>query len=260
MCIRVDPARSTAVSGQVGSKPTIFTWDACTGEKKNRIKIAKGARGITAVAINEAGWICAVDLHNEHQVYVYDDNMNCVFKQKGDTNKIHDVCWDSKPGSKRFSTAGVKHMYFWEAEANSEKKKGLFMGAEQTSFACTAWDDNGMCYSGGSNGSIYAWGGDGGRTCEKTLPTHKGFICALKHFSGKLYSGAKDGKVIVTDLSSMSKTNEIQFPSLIRAIDTDGTNLVVGQRDGTISLCDAAGTKTDVMKSHSDGEVWGLAR
>lgn len=74
LCTRISPDRATAVSGQNGSKPTIFTWDAETGEKKQRIKIAKGARGIKSVAINSDGWICAVDLHNEHQVYVYDNN------------------------------------------------------------------------------------------------------------------------------------------------------------------------------------------
>ena len=31
MCLKVDPSRGTAASGQVGSKPTIFTWDACSG-------------------------------------------------------------------------------------------------------------------------------------------------------------------------------------------------------------------------------------
>ena len=261
MCVRLNPARDTAASGQVGSKPTIFTWDACTGEKKQRIKIAKGARGITAVAINEEGWIAAVDLHNEHQVYVYDASGNCCFKAKGDTNKIHDVCWDSKPGSKRISTAGVKHIYFWDgASADGDKKKGLFGSNEQTSFACTAWDDNGKCYTGGSNGKIYCWGGDDGRSCEKSMDMHKGFICALRYFQGKLYSGAKDGKVNVIDCSSMSVTNTVQFDSLVRAIDTDGTNMLVGQRDGTISVVDASGSKRDVMKSHSDGEVWGLAK
>ena len=52
MCVAVNASRDTAVSGQVGASPTIFTWDACTGEKKDRIKIAKGARGVTAVDIN----------------------------------------------------------------------------------------------------------------------------------------------------------------------------------------------------------------
>lgn len=258
MSIRVNPARDTAVSGQVGSKPTIFTWDACSGQKKNRIKIAKGARGITAVAINSEGWIAAVDLHNEHQVYVFDASGNQVLKQKGDTNKIHDVCWDEKPGSKRFSSAGVKHMYFWDAAgAGGDKKKGLFGSNEQTSFACTAWDSNGTCYSGGSNGKIYVWGGSDGRQCEKTLDIHKGFICALRFAEGKLFSGAKDGKVNCIDVNSCSVTNTVEFPSLIRAIDCCGGKLLVGQRDGTIT-CHDNGTNNDIMKSHSDGEVWGL--
>ena len=76
MAISICPERKIAVSGQTGSSPTIFTWDACTGEKKDRIKIAKGARGIAAVSINAEGWICAVDLHNEHQVYCFDNNGN----------------------------------------------------------------------------------------------------------------------------------------------------------------------------------------
>lgn len=94
MAVSVCPERKIAVSGQVGSSPTIFKWDACTGEKMQRIKVGKGARGIAAVAINGDGWIAAVDLHNEHHVYVYDAQGSCVWKEKGDTNKIHDVCWD----------------------------------------------------------------------------------------------------------------------------------------------------------------------
>lgn len=34
--------------------------------------------------------------------------------------------------------------------------------------------------------------------------------------------------------------------------------MLVGQRDGTITHVSATGSKDDVMKSHSDGEVWGL--
>jgi len=142
MCVSLCPKRETAVSGQVGSSPTIFCWDACTGEKKQRIKIAKGARGIVACAINGEGMIAAADLNNEHCVYVYDHSGNAVFKEKGDTNKIHDVCWDAVPGSTRFATAGVKHIYFWDSsKPGGDKTKGLFNGNEQTSFACVAWCD-----------------------------------------------------------------------------------------------------------------------
>ena len=261
MCVSISPDRKTAVSGQVGSKPTIFTWDACTGEKKDRMKIAKGARGIAAVAINGEGWICAVDLHNEHQVYVFDNTGNLCWKQKGDTNKIHDIAWDGKPGSKRFSTAGVKHCYFWDASsANGDKKKGLFGSHTQTSFACTAWDDNGKCYTGGSNGEVYVWGGDDGRSCEKSMDAHKGFICGLRYINGKLWSGAKDGKVNCWNTNDMTVESSMQFEDPIRAIDVDASGcIIVGLRDGSIKSFDWSDEKT-LMAGHSDGETWGLAR
>ena len=264
MCVSISPDRSTAVSGQVGSKPTIFTWDSATGEKKQRIKIAKGARGINAVAINADGQICAVDLHNEHQVYCFDSNGNLVFKEKGDTNKIHDICWDAKPGSTRFATAGKKHIYFWDASDASAKKKGLFGSNEQTSFSCVAACDQGKFYSGGANrggAKIYIWGGDDGRTCEGTMDGHhdKGFICAMRFVEGNLFSGGKDGKVNMYNLSDKSCTKSWQFDSLVRAVDWKDGSLVVGTRDGTITGVMADDTRKEVMKSHSDGEVWGLA-
>ena len=254
MCVRLNPARDTAVSGQVGSKPTIFTWDACTGEKKCRIKIAKGARGIVAADISGDGMIAAVDLHNEHQVYVFDQSGSQIAKEKGDTNKIHDVCWDMKAGSKRFATAGVKHLYFWDAsQAGCGKKKGLFGSNAQTSFACVAWCPEGKAYSGGSNGSVYVWGGDDGRTCEKSVAVHKGFISAIKFAQGKLWSGAKDGKVNCIDTHSLAVEKCIEFPSLVRAVDcSPDMKLVVGLRDGSI-ICHDNGTNTDLMKSHCDG-------
>ena len=259
MCISVNAGRDTAVSGQVGASPTIFTWDACSGEKKSRMKVAKGARGIVACDINSDNMVCAVDLHNDHNVMVYDSSANLVFKDKGDQNKIHDVAWDKKPGSKRFCSAGVKHIYFWDADiAGGKKTKGLYSGAEQTSFACATWDADGVCYTGGSNGSIYIWGGDDGRTCEGTIKAHKGFVSAIAFRDGKLYSGGKDGKlnVIDTNTKQIESTQEFSF---IRAIDVANGKMLVGQRDGTIVLCEG-GDRKAIMSSHSDGEVWGLTQ
>jgi hypothetical protein len=47
--------RKTAVSGQVGRAPSMFTWDACTGEKMCRMKLDRGSRGISAVNISPDG-------------------------------------------------------------------------------------------------------------------------------------------------------------------------------------------------------------
>lgn len=223
------------------------------------MKVAKGARGIVACDISADNMVCAVDLNNDHNVMVYDGSGSLVFKDKGDQNKIHDVAWDKKPGSKRFCSAGVKHIYFWDADiAGGKKTKGLYSGAEQTSFACATWDADGICYTGGSNGSIYIWGGDDGRTCQGTIKAHKGFVSAITYRDGKLYSGGKDGKlnVIDTNTKQIESTQEFSF---IRAIDVADGKMLVGQRDGTIVLCEG-GDRKAIMSSHSDGEVWGLTQ
>jgi len=50
-----------------------------------------------------------------------------------------------------------------------------------------------------------------------------------------------------------------EFPSLIRAIDCMGDKLLVGQRNGTISYNNGPNMQTELMTSHDDGEIWGLA-
>ena len=72
MCISLTNDRTTAATGQVGSTPVLFIWDARSGEKKGRAKLPKGSRGINAVAFSSDGSkVACVDLHNDHNVYVY---------------------------------------------------------------------------------------------------------------------------------------------------------------------------------------------
>lgn len=128
-----------------------------------------------------------------------------------------------------------------------------------TSFACCAYDDQGKAWSGGANGSVYVWGGDDGRTCEAVLPGTKGkFISAMRFASGKMFSGGKDNKLNCWDTASRTCTMTIDMDSLIRAIDFNGSKLVVGTRDGTIHVGSNGAITGAIMHSHSDGEVWGL--
>jgi len=88
----------------------------------------------------------------------------------------------------------------------------------------------------------------------------RGFVGSILWRAGKLYSGGKDGNVIVTDTTSMEQMHTIEFGNLIRAIDVSGAEMAVGLRNGTIYRCGEDGSnKKIVMESHSDGEVWGLA-
>jgi WD40 repeat protein len=140
-------------------------------------------------------------------------------------------------------------------------KRGVHGGQPMTSHACIAWDDSGKAYTGGTNSKIYLWDGAGSRQATGTLGGHgKGFICSIIWKEGKLYSGGKDGFVVVTDTASGEVTSKVEFGSLIRAIDTFNGHMVVGTRDGNIWMCGDDGINLHkVMESHSDGEVWGLA-
>lgn len=100
----------------MGSAPVVFVWDACTGEKLQRIKLNKGARGVNAIGFNsDATMVAAADLHNDHNVYIWKvSDGGLVHKDKGDTNKIYDLCWDTS--NNVFCTGGAKHIKFWWAD------------------------------------------------------------------------------------------------------------------------------------------------
>ena len=77
--------------------------------------------------------------------------------------------------------------------------------------------------------------------------------------NGMLYSGGRDGRVCITDTSSMQCINAIVFGVLPRAIDFMNDKVVVGLRNGSIVVCDVTSNEMNtVMQSHNDGEVWGL--
>jgi WD40 repeat protein len=195
--ITISNDRNFAASGQVGSAPAAFVWDAKTGQKRQRFKLAKGARGVNAISISGDGSLVAlVDNSDDHNVYVFDINTGSLkFKDKGDPGKIFDVAFTNKPGDNTFGTAGSKHIKFWYPD-QMKGEKGLFQNkGELTSFACIAYDDNGVAYTGGCNSQIYVWQT---RELTSTLKAHNGgFICALRFANGKLYSGGKDGNVAI---------------------------------------------------------------
>jgi hypothetical protein len=135
----------------------------------------------------------------------------------------------------------------------SFKKRGIFKGKPMTSFSSVVWDDEGFAFTGGANGAVYRWGKN--RICDMMVQAHKEghFISALALRNGKLYSGAKDNKIVTMDPNLMTVLDSIDTESRPIAIDMHGSDFVYGMRNGTIMLNGKA-----VMKSHHDGEVWGL--
>ena len=262
MCIKLSPDRVMAVTGQVGSSPVIFAWDSADGKKIGRAKLPKGSRGVNAIAVSkDQDYIGCVDLHNDHNVYIYifGDSGDLELKKsmKGGQNKIHDIAFDTT--SNRFVTVGSKHIEFYDADkADLDQRAGIYDGNKMTSFSCATWDDQGICWTGGSNSLVYAWGKD--RKCMGTIAAHgKGFVCTINFVNGMLLSGGKDGDVHELDRAGMSSKRKWSFNNLVRAVDCMDDKLLVGLRNGTIveRPC-GGGADNEIMHSHNEGEVWGL--
>jgi hypothetical protein len=98
---------------------------------------------------------------------------------------------------------------------------------------------------------------------QKTIDAHKGgFICTIRFSNGKLYSGGKDGNVVITNAASHTVEKSLSLGSLVRAVDAKDGQLLVGMRDGKIfhfSDENNESSKKMIMVGHNEGEVWGLA-
>ena len=256
--IGVSADRTLACSGQNGSKPSVFVWDAVTGEKQHRFVLPKGSREVSAIGFsNDNQYIATVDNHNDHHVRVYNlESGDMEFEQKSGNFKVYDMEWSKKEGHMEFSTCGEKHYMVWRP-FEGLAKKGIYGGkGKQTSHSCVTYDDKGTCYTGGSNSRIHIWRN---RQLAKTYKVHgKGMVGAIKVFDGKVFSGGKDGNVIISDPKTGEAERTIELGHLIRAIDYNDGLLVVGDKEGTISEITEDDDVNILMNSHSQGETWGL--
>lgn len=113
--ITISSDRKLAASGQVGSAPAVFVWDALTGKKTNRLKLNKGARGVDAIAMSTDGsYVALADRHDQHNVYIWNLRTGESKSVVGDVNKIFDICFSARQGDTNFVTAGAKHIKFWD--------------------------------------------------------------------------------------------------------------------------------------------------
>ena len=252
--------RNLAVTGQVGKWPSVFVWDTESATQVARLKLGKGARAVAACAISPDGThIATADKHNDHNVMIWavgGGTGSPVYGEKGGPDPIFDITFTKQPGAYSVWSVGLKHMTFWDP-AQGKKKKGLFGQNPRTNFSCVCAGDQGLAYSGASNSGIYVWAGN---TCKNVAFLHgKGFVGAITWQAGKVYSGGKDGQVLIIDAASMQVENAIQFGVPVRAVDVMGTSVLVGLRSGSIVVCDmAAGAMNTIMESHNSGEIWGL--
>ena len=253
--------RGVCATGQNGSVPIAFTLDATTGEKKGRYNLDKGSREVTAIAISQDGkYVAMCDNHNDHNIFVFDLAKGTqVKKDKTGPDRIYHMAWSLKKDDSIIATAGEKHFAVWDLNADSfKKKKGIYGNkGKPTSHSCVCWDDTGNAYSGGANSWIYVWAG---QNLTKTNDVNgTGFVGAIRWCDGKIVSGAKDGKVVISNPEDGTAEKTIDVGELIRSVNMKGSKILAGLRNGTILKIDSKDSKKEIIKSHSDGEAWRLA-
>jgi WD40 repeat protein len=93
--VNISGGRNIAATGQVGKNAPAFTWDTTTGEKINRIALAKNERGVAAIAISPDGsHVMTADNHNDHNITIWDmGSGDMVMRDKGGPDAIMDLAF-----------------------------------------------------------------------------------------------------------------------------------------------------------------------
>lgn len=157
-----------------------------------------------------------------------------------------------------------RSLQFWNPADASKKlfKNGTF-GSKftQTKFNCAAFDEDGICYSGGGNGGVHVWDQKG--DLGLVLKAHAGEVTAVACSNGTLVSTGKDDMLSVFSCDQ----GEYQFVRQIAleqfhyasSIDVLDGKILIGHDNGRIQTVNVDGTdKKLINASHCDGETWGL--
>jgi WD40 repeat protein len=267
-CIAMTKDRKTAVTGQRGPNPTLFTWNALEGgEKITQMSVPQG-KSIKCVAISPDGkYVAAVDGSVDHKIHVFDDTGKLVFSENGDKNVIYGVSFSQKEGDYKICTTGKRHVCFWDFLTKTKKKGisgthpiGIHMQSAQNA-------DGATTYTAFQDGSVFEfWDNKAG----KVHKVHNGAIDAIKWSQDMmpgydcLATGGRDGTIKIhnVDMGSFSEILSFTGRVGIKSLDVFDLKVLVGYANGDLEMCNWSGgslKKNDtIMSSHTEGEVWGL--
>lgn len=121
-----------------------------------------------------------------------------IIQVSAGTDAVVDIQWSKKPNDLRFSAVTTRSLQFWHpADATKKLYKNGTFGQKfpQTKFLCSTFDSDGLCYSGGANGSVHCWDQRG--ELGLVLKAHAGECTAVACNQGMLISTGKDFKVTI---------------------------------------------------------------
>lgn len=140
----------------------------------------------------------------------------------------------------------------------------------RTDYASCDFTSDGDLLVGTRKGKIYKLCQDS-RTYKfnKSMAGHKKTVNCITVLNQIFLSGGNDKKIIIWNLAKLKKIKMIDVEAHVRSVDYLGNTLLYSTSTGTIikkevklknfEKFESSGEDDVVMKSHNDGEAWGVA-
>ena len=262
----------TVATGEVGPKPSIYIWDACTMQEFQHIK-GKLKKGIQALSFSPSGRFlaaCAIDV--DHHVALFDvKSGDCVSMNKGGGNLIVDIAMKD---DNEFITVGVRHYKLWTLNNGVLGGKNGKFGKNKCSdrvVNCTAFKNNYI--TGTLKGEVLIWNST---SISKIISDkHEGPVDAIEVHKDFIFTGGRNGNIVVLD-AKFNIINTVRIDNFgsictgINAFAFDGSKLIIGTRGSEIYETDFSMSAKELRVSNvitaghyspcrkDNNEVWGL--
>jgi len=262
----------TVATGEVGPKPSIYIWDACTMQELVKIR-GKLKKGIQALSFSPSGKIlvgCAIDV--DHHVAVFDvKSGSCLAMNKGGGNQIVDI---SMKNDGEFVTVGVRHFKFWKYKSGVlDDKNGKFKREKYSNMIVNCTFYKNYCITGTLKGEILVWNGTSVTKCIKAK--HDGPVDAIHIYEDRIFTGGRQGNIVILDGKfnvehSVSTKNLGGADPGVNAFAYDGSRLIIGTRGSEVYelnfsiTSDDISIRNEITAGHfapcrkDNNEVWGL--
>lgn len=257
----------------------IFVWNAQTAETLHFMTLPRGSRGVSAVAFSPDGLlVAAADMTDDYKLHIFDlkdspvkGKVPLLCTCKSDRKKIQQVLFVPAVPTQLLSVS-TESFISWTltrqakpGNATLTKTVNKNPAPVPTPFgfsSLTISDKDSTAFLGASDGCIYRFKGGLGKG-EKL---HDKMVSAVQIrvdeknteilLTGSLDCTVKIHRIAGTGLQLL---NTFSVDGAPRSLDMLAGKILVGTSYGTIQeINEKTKASEDLIRSHSDGEVWGL--